>query len=120
MKSDPLSQAYAIVILTLHYLQQKRDKESLHARWPYIDHATRDTLLSSVKAVGQGIIDRWGVIAVDDEAYVIKTQTRRDRNSVVVVHSEVEHVELLPHFSLGTSIGIENIHTCEVIDEYIA
>ncbi len=75
---------------------------------------------ASLKIMGQSIINRRGVIPVNDEANIIETEAWGDRHSVAVVNCKIEHIELLPYCSLGTSIRIENIHTCEVIDKRIA
>src|SRR5579864_4089180 len=93
-----LSQIYAVGILSLHYLQQKRDRKRLQACRRYIRNATSDPMYTGIKAIGQSIIDRWAIIAINNEANIIKTKAGIDRYCVVVIDSEVEYVELIPCF----------------------
>src|SRR5436309_5808472 len=102
-------------MLSLYYLYQKSEIQPFETRWSFIDNSTRDTMSASLKIMGQSIINWRGVIAVNDEANIIKTEAWGDCHSIVVINSKIDHIEQLPYYSLATSISIENIHTCQVI-----
>src|SRR6185312_11360796 len=118
--SIDLSQIDAVTLLPNYKLPQKRNLKRLQPGRFRIYNSPTHARRTGFKGIGERIIDRWTVQAVDEQTNIIITVARRYICAIAVIYTEVQHVELLPRFALAALIGVTNIYAFQVIGEYRA